>query len=125
MSVDGKYFCDTLEDVDRGLTSDMQLAEIQKRKIYGETAIPTGRYQVTETYSPKFKKYMPLLVGVKGFSAVRIHAGNTPADTEGCVLVGKNDVVGKVTNSRYWFNLLADKIHTANFNGYGVWITIK
>lgn len=125
LSVDGIRFCESLEDTDRGLKSTMPVSEIQKIKVYGQTAIPTGRYQIVETYSPKFKKNMPLLVGVKGFTSIRIHPGNTNRDTEGCILCGRNTEVGKVTNSRYWFNLINDKVHAAIFNGYKVWITIK
>lgn len=98
--VDGKYFCDTLEDCDRGLRSDMPLSEIKTKKIYGVTAIPTGRYPVILSYSPRFKKILPRLCNVKGFDGVLIHAGNRPEDTSGCVLVGYNKVKGQVLESR-------------------------
>lgn len=78
--IDGNYYCDVLEDTDRGLSSDMTEEEIQKIKIYGKTAIPKGRYKIEVTYSPKFKRHLPLLIGVKGFSGIRIHC-LTP-DTE-------------------------------------------
>lgn len=77
--INGQYFCDSLEDADRGLTSDMTLAEILKKKVYGETAIPTGTYNVSWTYSPKFRRFMPLIEGVKGFEGIRIHSGNLPS----------------------------------------------
>lgn len=98
--IDDNYYCDVLEDVDRGLSSDMSEKEIKKIKIYGRTAIPTGRYEVEVTYSPKFKRHLPLLIGVKGFSGIRIHSGNTHEDTLGCLLVGFNKEKGKVLNSR-------------------------
>ena len=98
--VDGKYFCDVLEDVDRGLDSSMTESEILEKKVKGETAIPTGHYVINITYSPKYKRMMPLLIDVKGFSGIRIHSGNTAKDTEGCLLVGKNKQVGKVLESR-------------------------
>lgn len=98
--VDGKYFCDVLEDVDRGLDSSMNESEILKKKVKGETAIPTGHYVINITYSPKYKRMMPLLLDVKGFSGIRIHSGNTSKDTEGCLLVGKNKKVGMVLESR-------------------------
>lgn len=104
--VDGKYFCDTLEDKDRGLSDEMSLEEIKKLKVKGETAIPTGIYSVYLTYSPKYKKQMPLVANVKGYEGIRIHSGNTHKDTEGCLLVGKNKEKGKVLESRKTFNAL-------------------
>ena len=98
--VDGKYFSDVLEDVDRGLDSSMTESEILKKKVKGQTAIPTGHYAINITYSPKYKRIMPLLLDVKGFSGIRIHSGNSSKDTEGCLLVGKNKKVGMVLESR-------------------------
>ena len=98
--VDDTYFCDVLEDVDRGLDSSMSESEILEKKVKGQTAIPTGHYVINITYSPKYKRMMPLLLDVKGFSGIRIHSGNTAKDTEGCLLVGKNKQVGKVLESR-------------------------
>lgn len=104
--VDGVYVCDTIEDTDRGLDDSMTVSEILKRKIKGQTAIPTGHYIIEITYSPKYKRMMPLLLGVKGYSGIRIHSGNTPKDTEGCLLVGKNTKVGMVTDSRNTYQRL-------------------
>lgn len=112
--IDGKYFCDTLEDVDRGLDDLMPLEDIKKMKVKGETAIPTGIYQVLLTYSPKYKKIMPLINNVKGYSGIRIHSGNTAKDTEGCLLVGKNKEVGKVLESRNTFNALFKRLQQTN-----------
>lgn len=98
--IDGNYYCDVLEDTDRGLSSDMTEEEIRKIKVYGRTAIPKGRYKIEVTYSPKFKRYLPILLNVKGFSGIRIHSGNTAEDTLGCLLVGYNKVKGQVINSR-------------------------
>lgn len=119
--IDSVYFCDTLEDKDRGLKQSDDLAYITKHKVYGETAIPTGTYNVSLTYSPKFKKILPLIENVKGFSGIRIHSGNTAQDSLGCILVGKNTVVGKVTNSRDTFNTLFEKLQ----NQKKITITIK
>ena len=98
--VDGKYFSDVLEDKDRGLDSSMSESEILEKKVKGQTAIPTGHYVINITYSPKYKRMMPLLLDVKGFSGIRIHSGNSSKDTEGCLLVGKNKKVGMVLESR-------------------------
>lgn len=98
--VDDTYFCDVLEDVDRGLDSSMSESEILEKKVKGQTAIPTGHYVINITYSPKYKRMMPLLLNVKGFSGIRIHSGNTSKDTEGCLIVGKNKKVGMVLESR-------------------------
>lgn len=121
--IDNQYFCDTLEDKDRGLISSMPLEQINKIKIKGITAIPTGTYKITlDIVSPKFSKYkqyqaingkLPRLIDVPGYEGILIHIGNTHVDTDGCVLVGKNDVVGKVTNSTYWFNELYKKLQSA------------
>ena len=114
--IDGKYFCDTLEDTDRGLKDNMTLGEIQSIKIYSKTAIPTGIYKIDmNTISPKFynrswaKSYggkIPRLVGVKGFDGVLIHPGNKPEDTLGCLLCGFNKVKGQVINSVKTFKSL-------------------
>lgn len=121
LSINGKSICDTLEDTDRGLTQDMSADAIKAKKVYGKTAIPTGTYEVTMSYSNRFKKVMPLLLDVKGFEGIRIHSGNIPEDTEGCILCGKNTEVGKVLNSRTYTNLVYNYIQ----NGLGEGVTIK
>ena len=100
MYINGEYFCDTLEDTDRGLKQDMPLSELKELKEYGRTAIPTGEYFLTNEYSNRFKKMLPLIHNVPAFEGVRIHSGNTHEDTEGCILVGKNRAKGKVLDSR-------------------------
>lgn len=123
--VDGEYLTNSLEDTDRGLKSSMSPAEVKKVKVKGQTAIPTGRYPVVESYSGKFGKMMPEVLRVPGFSAIRIHPGNTNNDTEGCLLIGENKQKGMVLNSRYWFNILFGKIHATLTKGGKVWLTIK
>lgn len=108
--INGKFICNTLEDTDRGLKSGMSEAAIAAVKVKGKTAIPTGVYSVQITYSPRFKKAMPILCNVRGFSGIRIHSGNTPEDTEGCILCGLNTEVGKVTKSRFWTEKVYDYI---------------
>lgn len=88
MYIDGQYVCDTLEDTDRGLKKSMSLEEIKQKKVYGQTAIPEGKYQIIWSYSNKFKKNLPLLLNVPGYEGIRIHSGNTDVDTYGCILLG-------------------------------------
>lgn len=124
--VNGEYFCDTLEDTSRGLTSKMSEYEISKIKVHGNTAIPTGTYKITlDIISPKFSKYkqykfcggkLPRLLDVPGFEGVLIHIGNTPKDTEGCILVGENKVIGGVINSTVYFKKLYSLLLEASNN---------
>lgn len=100
MYINGEYFCDTIEDVDRGLKQTDDLNKISSVKVKGQTAIPTGEYIVTKTFSTRFKRNMYLLNNVPGFEGIRIHSGNTEKDTEGCLILGKNKAVGKVLESR-------------------------
>ncbi len=135
--VDDVFFCNTLEDKDRGLTSTMSLTEIKNLKLKGETAIPTGTYNILmNVVSPKYSKSawyvkncngarMPRLENVPDYEGVLIHAGNSAKDTEGCVLVGKNDVVGMVTKSKEYFLQLYNKMCAAYKKGEKITITIK
>ena len=111
------YICDTLEPTWRDYKHGAQ-------KIMGISAIPEGRYAVVITWSPRMKQWLPLLLGVPMFSGIRIHAGNTAADTAGCILVGENLKKGMVLNSRIWLKRLKEKIVEAKARGEGVWITI-
>lgn len=122
---DGKHYCCTLEDTDRGLDSKMPTSKILFMKKPHVTAIPTGRYAVTATYSPHFNRTLPLLNNVPGYSGVRIHPGNTAADTDGCILVGENTAKGRVNNSKYWFALVMQQIFLALNKGEKVFITVK
>lgn len=110
---DELFGCNTLEDTDRGLRQDMNLSEIKSKKVYGETAIPCGRYECVYTYSNRFKKMLPLLLNVPGFEGIRIHSGNSAKDTLGCILVGKNDKKGLVSNSRFWTDKLIQTMKVA------------
>lgn len=133
--VDGEYFCDTIEDRDRGLDNSMTEQEIKSNKVYAETAIPTGTYSVTmNVQSPKYKTrpayafckgFLPRLVGVKGFDGVLIHIGNTQKDSAGCILVGQNKEVGKVINSTETFKRLYAVLQAANNRGEKISITIE
>lgn len=119
--VDGEYVCDTIEDTVRDLDKDGKFANGEV-KIHGETAIPYGRYEVTmKVRSPKYSNfakyswakkydgYLPRLLNVPHFDGILIHAGNTAADTEGCICVGLNKVVGRVVDSVNTFRKLMDE----------------
>lgn len=120
--IDGVYFADTIEDKDRGLDDSMEESEIRKKKVYGLTAIPLGTYKVEITYSPKFKKNLPLLIGVKGFEGIRIHSGNTAKDSLGCIIVGRNKKVGMVLDSRATMTKLLKVLTSTKEN---IWLTIR
>lgn len=122
------HVCNTLEDKVRELhdiTHDGDFDDEGEGKVYGKTAIPCGRYRIIFNYSPKYKRVMPLLLAVPGFKGIRIHSGNTPADTEGCILLGENKEKGKVLNSRYHVAIVTNLMQEAVNRGEQVWITIK
>lgn len=133
--VNGVFFSNSLEDKDRGLSDSMNIAQVSSMKVYGETAIPTGTYVVKLTYSNRFgarawaSKYggkVPEVTNVKGFSGIRIHPGNVAQDTYGCILLGKNSVKGKVTQStEYYYKLLDNHIVPAVSRGEKITLTIK
>lgn len=106
LTIEGDDFkCFTLEDKDRKITSEDNTERIKEIKVFGKTAIPYGTYELAVTFSNRFKKFLPLLIGVKGFEGIRIHTGNVAEDTEGCILVGtQKDVVNnRILNSRTAF----------------------
>lgn len=123
--IDNEYFCDTLEDVDRGITQKTPLHEIQRIKKPSETSIPTGIYDITlNVISPKFSKNdfykenadngkLPRLINVPGFEGILIHCGNDSSHSSGCILVGKNTIVGKVTDSKNTFIKLYNRLKQA------------
>lgn len=124
LSINGDYECCTIEDKDRGLKSTMALLTIKALKIFGETAIPTGRYRVIISYSPHFKKYLPEILNVPGYAGIRIHAGNTAADTEGCLIVGTEYKSDSVINSRMTLGNLMMKLESVE-KTEEIWITIS
>ena len=120
--VDGEDFhCNCLEDTDRGLYQGMSTKDVLAVKKKGQTAIPRGTY----TYSPRFKRRLPLLENVTGFSGIRVHSGNSAKDTEGCLLFGKNDKVGWISDSKLWTLRLIEKMKEAWERSEKVTITIR
>lgn len=133
--VDGKYFCDTVEDKVRDLNKDGDLLDAGECKISSKTAIPYGRYEITmKVKSPKFSQraaynwcggYLPRLLNVKHFDGILIHAGNSADDSAGCIIVGKNKVVGRVLESMDTLKKLYDVLIAASNRGEKIWISIK
>lgn len=131
--IDGEFICNTIEDTDRGLTQSMSEEEIKSKKIYGQTAIPTGRYKVLmNVISPKFSQkefYMnvckgkvPRLEGVKGFSGILIHSAATADNVEGCIGVGFNTEIGRLTSIKEAFEKVYSKLSSSKED---IWITIE
>lgn len=135
--IDGIFYCNTLEDADRGLHQSQGAEYVRKKKIAGETAIPKGTYGVSmNTTSPKYAAVawywnfcqgkMPRLLAVPGFDGILIHPGgsNGPLDTRGCILVGRNTKVGKLTDSRACFQQIYKLMKQAADDGEEITIEI-
>ncbi len=122
--INGKAECFVLEDKDRGLNDSMSLDNINKLKVYGETAIPYGRYEIIITMSNRFKKMLPILLNVKGYEGIRIHTGNTAIDTHGCLLPARKKANDSVSESTLAFNQLFDKLKKAKEAKEKIFITI-
>lgn len=125
VSIDGKYFCDSLEDADRGVTQVMPFTPMpvgsakgywsigdgkKIEKVYGKTAIPTGIYDACSYYWPKFKCYVVQLLRVPGFTGILMHNGMTADHSEGCILLGKNNIVGRLDGDRVYMDALAARV---------------
>jgi hypothetical protein len=134
--IDDEFFCNTMEDADRGLDDSMKESEVKSKKIYARTAVPTGRYKVLmNTVSPKFSQkpfYMqvckgkvPRLKDVKGSEGILIHCGNTHQNSAGCILVGNNTIKGKLTDSQETFKKLYSIMKEAYDKGDEIYITIE
>lgn len=119
--VDDVWQCWTLEDAIREIPG----VHPREWKVPGETAIPSGRYRIVITDSVRFRRPLPLLVGVPGFAGIRVHTGNRKCDTEGCLLPGLTRGDGEVLDSRGAFNALYDRLKAAIDADDQVWITIE
>jgi hypothetical protein len=113
LAVDGRVKCFTLEDIERA------------EKIPGKTAIPRGLYKVALDYSVRFKRMMPHVLDVPGFEGIRIHPGNSSADTEGCILVGLTKANSSIGQSRIAFNRLYEVLEKAHNIGETIFIDIS
>lgn len=133
--INDEFFCNTLEDADRGLDERMDLIQIRGKKIPTRTAIPTGDYYITlDVISPKYSKYefymdvckgkLPRLLDVKGFDGILIHCGSNAANSAGCILVGDNTIKGGLTNSKERFKDLYTRMLEAKSNGEDIKIEI-
>lgn len=115
--IDKKYIADTLEDRVRP----------EGEKVYGKTAIPEGTYEMVLSYSPRFKKILPEILNVPNFTGIRIHCGNSSADSSGCILVGTWDGEKEdwVSDSKVVFNKLMSLLQKAADNKEKITITIN
>lgn len=134
--IDGKWFCNCLEDADRGLDNSMSEDTIRTLKKPSITAIPRGTYEITlDVVSPKYSKVqfykdvcngkVPRLKNVKGFDGILIHAGNTDKDSSGCLLVGQNKIKGQVVNSKETFKQLYKLLQDGKSRGEKITIKIE
>lgn len=137
VTIDGKYFCDSLEDTDRGVTQIMPFTSTGGakgywvtpdhgiiEKVYGKTAIPTGLYDACSYYWPKFKCYVVMLLRVPGFTGILMHNGMTADHSEGCVLLGKNNIVGRLDGDRIYMDALVARVMAAEKRGEKVTVQI-
>lgn len=135
LTIDGKWFCNVLEDTDRGLDDSMPLAKIKELKKPSITAIPRGIYEITlDVVSPKYYTNsfyrqvcdgkVPRLLNVKGFEGILIHSGNSEKDTSGCLLVGQNKIKGQVINSKETFKELYKLLKDRRMKGEKITIKI-
>ena len=137
LSVNGVFFSNTLEDTTRDINKNGKF-DNGEIKIQGETAIPYGTYEITlDVLSPKFSKYsfyqevcqgkLPRLLNVPSFEGVLIHVADGPkgADLlEGCIGIGKNNIVGGLTNGKEYFKKLYKLLYEAKLKNENITIKI-
>lgn len=121
--VNNEFFSNTLEDkiIDKDKSGVFDNGE---KKVYGESAIPYGKYKVIYNWSPKFGRNLPRLLDVPHFEGILIHPGNTAKDSFGCILVGKNTSKGMLSESRYTSDKLNELIGAAQKRGEEITIEI-
>lgn len=137
--INGVWFCNTIEDKDRGLKQTMSIDEIKSKKVYAQTAIPSGRYQITvDVVSPKFSQKsfykttcdgkVPRVLNVPGYDGILLHVAdgaNGAKLVEGCLGIGYNKVKGGVLNGKEVFTAFYNILKHANDNGEKIYITIE
>ena len=121
ITTDGDWQCWGLEDPVR----EIPRQPVSTWKIHGKTAIPAGRYKVELTMSSRFKRVLPLLLDVPGYSGVRIHAGNTAENTEGCILVGNERLAKSIARSQLALASFMTKLNEASRKGEPIWMDIE
>ena len=137
VSVDGKYFCDSLEDTDRGISQIMPFVSTGGNngywvkpdgthidKVPGKTAIPTGIYDACSYYWPKYNCYVVMLLRVPGFTGILMHNGMTADHSEGCVLLGKNNIIGRLDGDRVYMDALAARVMACEKRGEKVTVQV-
>lgn len=134
--IDDNYVCDSIEDVDRGITQNTPLSKIRMIKVAHHTAIPTGTYDLTlsvksahfgqkEYYKKQCNGYLPRILNVPGFDGILMHRGTDQDSSSGCIILGYNTIVGKVTNSQKAYEAVYAKLKEASDKGEKITITIK
>ena len=121
LTINGVFECFTCEDTVR----EVKGQPVEKWKVYGETAIPYGRYKVIINFSNRFKRFLPLLINVPGFEGIRMHIGNWAKDTEGCILPGETMMIDGVGKSVAAFTKLYAQLLNAQHRNDEIWITVK
>ena len=138
LTIDGKWFCNVLEDKDRSLDSSMSVAKIRELKKPSITAIPKGTYEITlDVISPKYSTNsfykqvcngkVPRLLNVKGFEGILIHVGDGPRGADlssGCLLCGYNKVKGQLRDGKEVFKKLYSLLKEAKSRGEKITIKI-
>ena len=124
VSINGKFFCNSLEDKDRGLMSSMPLSKLKKMKIYGKTAIPLGTYSVRSYFWPKYRKKYPMLLDVPCYTGILIHGMANASQSLGCIGVGENKIKGGLVNCEKYVRKLTSMIEQCEKEGEKVTITI-
>lgn len=123
--VNNRFFSDCLEPPSLHLTERSALGTILIAKYKGYRAIPTGRYRILITRSRRFGRWLPLLLNVKGFEGIRIHPGNKPEDTRGCILLGFNRRKGYVLDSTRCVLTLVKMMTEAIAKGEKVFVEVR
>lgn len=122
--INGTYYCDTIEDKVIDLNKNGKFDD-GLTKVMHQTAIPYGTFKVVVNHSPKFNRELPRLLDVPYFEGILIHNGSDQNSSSGCIIVGENKIVGKVTNSTFYMNNLTARIKDAQNKGETTTITIS